>query len=135
MKCERCPAGWESGGMTDCGYEVDSYGCLILGAGIMDDNCKLSADQIDKRLAELKAYEDGKIERPQWVANRFIREMDDNWWIGHELGIFLPGFPPPKMKNGCYERLHSSIGITDTYKMGYREGYDDAVSGKENKYK
>ena len=126
MKCERCPASWESGGMTSCGYECDSYGCMILGAEMLDDNCKLSKAEIEKRLQQLKDYEAGKIQRPQWVANRFMREMDANWEIGHRLGIFLPGFPQPKMMNGCYEHIESAMGCRDNYDMAYRKGYEDA---------
>ena len=126
MKCDRCPASWESGGMTRCGYECDSYGCMILGAEMLDDNCKLSKEEIEKRLRQLKDYEAGKIERPQWVANRFMREMDNNWGTGHRLGIFLPGFPPLKMMNGCYEHIESAIGVRDNYDMGHRKGYEDA---------
>lgn len=117
--------------MTDCGYECDSYGCMILGEGMLDDNCKFSLAEIEKRIQQLKDYEAGKIERPQWVANRFIREMDDNWRTGHRLGIFLPGFPPPKMMDGCYEHIESSMGICDNYNMAYRKGFEDAKAGKE----
>lgn len=130
MRCERCPAGWETGGMTDCGYECESYGCLILGEGITDAFCKLSKKEIEKRLAELKEYEAGRIERPQWVANRFIREMDAHSVTG-SFSVFLPGFPPLIMRDGCYSSLHSSMSISDTYKMAYREGYEDAKEGKE----
>lgn len=56
MKCDHCPAGWESGGMTSCGYECDSYGCKILGAEMLDDDCKLSLVEIEKRLQQLKDY-------------------------------------------------------------------------------
>lgn len=132
MKCERCPASWEVGGMTDCGYECDSYGCLILGAEILDDNCKLSKKEIEKKLNELKDYEAGKRERPQWVANRFIREMDSHSWTG-EFSVFLPGYPPLKMRDGCYSSIHSSMSIKDTYRMAYREGYEDAKEGKPPK--
>lgn len=114
MKCENCPAGWED---RDYEGECNSCGCLILGNDMFDDNCRLSADEIDKRLAQLKAYEDGKIDRPQWVVNRFIREMDNKWQFGHSLGIFLPAFPPPRMHNGCYQSIYSSIGLNDSVKM------------------
>ena len=114
MKCEECPAGWE-----DRSYEgeCNACGCLILGNDMFDDKCKLSANEIDKRLAQLKAYEEGKIDRPQWVANRFIRELDDKWQFGHSLGIFLPGFPPPRMHNGCYESIFSGMGLNDSVEM------------------
>ena len=134
MKCERCPASWESGGMTDCGYECDSYGCRILGAEIFDENCKLSEKEIRKKLQELRDYEAGKIERPQWVANRFIREMDAHSMIG-DFSVFLPGYPPLRMRDGCYSSIHSSMSIKDTYRMGYREGYEDAKEGKPPKEK
>ena len=133
MKCLECPASWEEGGMTDCGYECDSYGCRIFGLYQISDDCRLSRKEIKIRLQQLEDYEAGKIDRPQWVANRFMREMDDNWSLGHELGIFLPAFPPLRMKNGCYESIHSAHGIRDTYNMGYREGYEDAKAGKEMK--
>lgn len=55
-----------------------------------------------------------------------MREMDANWETGHRLGIFLPGFPPPKMMNGCYEHIESAIGNSNNYDMAYRNGYEDA---------
>lgn len=114
MKCENCPAGWE-----DMSYEgeCNACGCLILGNDMFDDDCSLSADEIDKRLAQLKAYEEGKIDRPQWIANRFIRELDHHWWPGHSLGIFLPPFPPPRMYKGCYDSIYSSMGLSDSVEM------------------
>ena len=130
MRCENCPAGWESGGMTDCGYECDSYGCLIYGENILlDADCKLTKQMIDDRLAQLKAYEEGKIERPKWVANRFIREMDEHCHDG-DLGVFLPGYPPVKMRNGCYANVHSGMDLKDSCEAAYRKGYEDAKAGK-----
>ena len=112
--------------MTSCGYECDSYGCMILGAEMLDDNCKLSKAEIEKRLQQLKDYEAGNIERPQWVANRFMRQMDNNWETGHRLGIFLPGFPPPKMMNGRYGHIESAMELSSNYDKAYRKGYEDA---------
>ena len=93
---------------------------------MLDDNCKLSKAEIEKRLQQLKDYEAGNIERPQWVANRFMREMDNNWETGHRLGIFLPGFPPPKMMNGRYGHIESAMELSNNYDMAYRKGYEDA---------
>jgi hypothetical protein len=130
MRCERCAASWDDGGMTDCGYECDSYGCLIYGENILlDADCKLTKRMVDDRLAQLKAYEDGKIERPKWVANRFIREMDDHCH-GSCLGTFLPGFPPIKMKNGSYASVHSGMDLKDSCEAAYLEGYEDAKAGQ-----
>ena len=105
MKCENCPAGWE-----DRSYEGEcgDFGCLIYGHEICLDNCRLSEAEINKRLKQWEDYTAGRIERPKWVANKFIREMDASWWFGHSLGIFLPGYPPPKMRNGCHESIYSS---------------------------
>ena len=55
-----------------------------------------------------------------------MREMDNTWGPGRRLGIFLPGFPPLKMMNGCYEHIESAIGVRDNYDMGHRKGYEDA---------
>lgn len=130
MKCLECPASWEVGGMTDCGYECDSYGCLILGVGLLDDNCHRSRTEVERRLQELKDYEDGKIDRPQWVANRFMREMDESCAFSGSLGYSLPAFPPLRMRKGVYNSLYSSMGLTDNAKMHYRNGYEDAKAGK-----
>lgn len=108
MNCEYCPAGWE-----ERSYEGECYdfGCIIKGHEMCDDNCRLSKAEIEKRLKEWKDYTSGKIGRPQWVANKFMRELDDNWMMGHSLGYMLPGFPPPWMKNGCHESLYSTSGV------------------------
>jgi len=131
MKCENCPAGWE-----DRSYEGEcgDFGCLIYGHEICLDNCRLSEAEINKRLKQWEDYTAGKIERPKWVANKFIREMDASWWFGHSLGIFLPGYPPPKMRNGCHESIYSSSSLNDNVKSAYMEGYEDARSGKENRF-
>ena len=132
-RCERCPAGWEKGGMTDCGYECDSYGCRILGYDMLDDNCKLSKKEIEKRLKQLEDYEAGKIDRPQWVANRFMRELDHSARI-HDGPSFSYSYPPVRMTRGVYFPL---MGSTDMYyeRSGeYRRGYEDAKAGKEPEY-
>ena len=130
-RCEYCPAGWE-----DRSYEgeCNGYGCRILGFEILDENCKLSKDQIRIRLKELEDYEAGKIERPQWVVNKFIREMDNNM-LDNRLGLFLPGYPPKRMRNGCYQSLHSGMSLQDTAEHNYKHGYQDAKDGKEPEYK
>jgi hypothetical protein len=69
MKCDNCPEAW-----VDRSYEgeCNACGCLILGNDMFDDNCRLSAEEIDKRLTQLKTYEDGKIDR-------MIRRMRNNY--------------------------------------------------------
>ncbi len=127
-RCEYCPAGWE-----DRSYEgeCNSFGCRIYGVEIVKDDCKLSKAEVEKRLQQLEDYEAGKIERPQWVANKFMRELDNSRaWLGH-LGLFLPGYPPPRMKNGCHENIYSSMNMKDNVEWAYKHGYQDAKDGKE----
>ena len=93
--CEECPAGWE-----DRGYEGECYdcGCIIYGEV---DGCRLTRAEITKRLRQRDEYQEGKIDRPQWVANKFMRQMDRR--------IFsCPAYPPKRMSNGCHESIYSA---------------------------
>ena len=93
--CEECPAGWE-----DRGYEGECYdcGCIIYGEA---DGCRLTRAEITKRLRQWEEYQEGKIDRPQWVVNKFIRQMDRR--------IFsCPTYPPRRMNNGCHESIYSA---------------------------
>lgn len=93
--CEECPAGWE-----DRGYEGECYdcGCIIYGEA---DGCRLTRAEITKRLRQWEEYQEGKIDRPQWVANKFMRQMDRR--------IFsCPAYPPKRMSNGCHESIYSA---------------------------
>lgn len=118
-KCEYCKAGWESRSYEG---ECEDYGCLIMGHGICDEDCKLTKAEINKRLKQLEDYEAGKIERPQWIVNRFIREMDDSMVFSGHLGYSLPGFPPQKMRKGCYESIASSAGLRSAMDAAYERG-------------
>ena len=132
MRCEHCPAGWEDGGMTSCGYEVDSCGCLIFGVDECHEDCKLSKTEIKRRLKQLKDYEAGKIDRPQWVANRFMRELDSAAAL-HGNPAFSYSYPPKRMRKGVY---YSLTGSTDRHyqsRADYRHGYEDAQAGKPMK--
>ena len=119
-KCEYCKAGWESRSYEG---ECEDYGCRSMGRGICNDNCKLKKAEINKRLKQLEDYEAGKIERPQWIVNRFIREMDDSMVFNGHLGYSLPGFPPQKMRNdGFYESIASSAGLRNAMDADYERG-------------
>ena len=134
-RCERCPASWESGGMTDCGYECDSYGCLIYGNDILlEDNCKLTKQMVNNRLAQLKAYEDGKVDRPLWVANRFMRELDHACAFSGEPSLNLPAYPPVRMRKGHYFSIYGRIDMNEQGRMDYRRGYEDAKTGRKLNY-
>lgn len=142
MKCDNCPAMWaERDIMTECGVEHGEYGCLIKGHGYggEDDSCSLTETEIRNRLWQLELYEKGEIKRPQWIANRFIHDMDSQ--MGVECG--LPGFPPHRMPktthydeygeehHGVYKSIY---GSTDAYYErchAYEQGYKDAQEGKE----
>lgn len=141
MKCDNCPAAWESSTNNENGYECDCYGCLIMGRyyGGEGESCSLTSTEVKNRLYDLKRYEKGEIVRPQWVANRFIREMDGQ--MGVECGY--PGFPPKRMPKtvhydecgeeyyGVYKYIY---GSTDSYYErchAYKDGYEDAKAGKE----
>lgn len=129
MKCENCPAGWE-----DRSYEgeCNDCGCLILGHDMFDDNCKLSRATIEKRLQQLEDYHSGKIKRPQWLVNRFMRELDHAAAL-FKCGLGLPGYPPKKTHDGLY---YSIYGSTDLHYQGeceYRRGYEDGKAGREYK--
>jgi len=143
MKCnEQCPALWVAGGGSyEYPDEVDCYGCRIYGMyrGDEDDHCRLNRKQIDKKLEELEAYEMGEIERPKWVAMRFVHDMD----ISMDLG--LPQFPPKKCYSEeitddfwgdgiCIKNMKPLYGKTDMHyakEHAYRQGYEDCKEGKE----
>lgn len=143
MKCsENCPAFWVMGGG---GYEypdeVDCYGCHIYGMyrGDEEDHCRLSREQIENKLTELEAYEQGEIDRPKWVAMRFIHDMDIS------MDLSLPHFPPERciskkfnddiFGEGTYvTNMKTLYGTTDMHyakSHAYRQGYEDAKEGKE----
>ena len=126
MRCENCPAGWE-----DRSYEgeCNDCGCLIYGHGLFNDNCRLSKDQIMKRLAELDEYEHGRIDRPQWVANRFLRELDDTCSFNGEPSYV--SYPPERMRKGVYYPLYGTVDMHYQRISDYRRGYEDAKAGKE----
>lgn len=133
MKCDNCPALW--GGraiMTECGYEYDDYGCYIFGmeVGGEDEKCKLSKNEIEKRLQQLDDYENGKIKRPKWLVNRFIHDMDRSCVFSGEPGCGLPQYPTIWHNN----KNRSLYGNTDMHyamRSAYRRGYEDAKAGKE----
>lgn len=142
MKCDNCPAMWaENDIMTECGVEHGDYGCLIQGRdrGSEGDSCSLTETEIRNRLFQLERYEHGEIIRPQWIANRFIRDMDRQ--MGVECG--LPGFPPRRMNGRVsideygeehYGSYKSIYGATDAYYErchAYEQGYADAKAGKK----
>lgn len=128
VKCDYCDAGWE-----DRSYEgeCESFGCLIYGNGIALENCALSQREITKRLKELKDYEAGKIERPQWVANRFIRELDESCAFSGEPSCMLPSYPPKRMNKGCYFSIYGRIDLHYERRAEYRRGYEDGKNGME----
>ena len=130
MKCESCPAGWENRSYEG---ECSDFGCIIYGSGICRDDCRLSRAEIEKRVKQWEDYTSGRIERPQWVANKFVREMDAAWWFGHKLGVFLPGFPPLRMHDGCHEGIYSASSLKESCGSAYREGYEDAKTCKPMK--
>jgi len=132
MKCENCPAAWE-----DRSYEgeCNDCGCRIMGHDMVGDDCSLSLKEVNKRLDQLEDYHNGKIERPQWVVNRFIRELDAcNSMFGLDLG--LPAYPPKKTNNSLYKSIYGRIDVTYSEYSAYRQGYEDAKKGlEENPYK
>lgn len=101
MKCENCPAGWENRSYEG---ECNDCGCQIYGHGIFNDNCKLTRSEIEKRLKQLGHYEAGMIERPKWVAERFLREADSEY-------KFLVSYPPKRMTKGVYYPLYGEISL------------------------
>lgn len=139
MKCDHCPAVWEDGGWTECGYECNSYGCVIFGENIggEGESCGLKKKDVEFRLQQIEDYEHGKIERPQWMANKFIREMD--------MAIAnFPRFPPkrPRIRtinteyDGVITYAESVRVISECeqhYELAhaYRKGYEDAKAGRE----
>ena len=128
--CDYCPAAWEDSTNNENGYECEAYGCKIYGLyrASEGDSCGLSAKEVEKRLQQLKDYEAGKIKRPQWVANKFLRELDSQM---SEVKCGLPGYPPVWMRNGCYMSLQAETDIYYTQTHAYRDGYEDAKAGKE----
>lgn len=144
MKCtENCPAFWvQGGGGYEYPDEVDCYGCRIYGMyrGGEGDYCNLTKNKIDKKLTELEAYEMGEIDRPNWVAMRFIHDVDIS------MDLHLPQFPPKrciseKFKDEfwgeeviCVKNRKNLYGTTDMHYEkadAYRKGYEDAKEGKE----
>lgn len=132
MKCEFCPAAWE-----DRSYEgeCNDCGCRIMGHDMVGDDCSLSLKEVNRRLDQLEDYHNGKIERPQWVVNRFVRELDAcNSMFSLDLG--LPAYPPKKTNNSLYKSIYGRIDITYSEYSAYRQGYEDAKNGEEkNPYK
>lgn len=129
MKCEYCPAGWEERSYEgECG----DYGCRILGHGICDDDCRLSAAEVEKRLKQLEEYEAGNIDRPQWIVNRFMRELDGTCIFNGEPSHV--SYPPVRMRKGVYYPLYGSVDMHYQRLADYREGYEDGKAGKEMKY-
>ena len=144
MKCtENCPAFWvQGGGGYEYPDEVDCYGCQIYGMyrGGDGDHCNLTKNQIEKKLEELEAYEMGEIDRPNWVAMRFIHDMDGAGDCG------LPMFPPKrcvvkKIEDDDFDEpyyyctnmksIHGNTDLNFAQTCAYRKGYDDAKEGKE----
>ena len=142
MKCsENCPAFWvKGGGGYEYPDEVDCYGCQIYGMyrGGEGDYCNLKKNQIEKMLGELEAYEMGEIDRPNWVAMRFIRDMDGAGDCG------LPQFPPKRCDiekiddifDDAYfitnmKSLYGYVDLRFAKSDAYRKGYEDAKEGKE----
>jgi len=121
MKCENCPAGWE-----DRSYEgeCNDCGCLIYGHGLFNDKCRLSKATVEKRLRQLQDYEAGKIKRPKWVAERFLRELDSEY-------KFHVAYPPVMMTKGVYYPLYGEVSMHYQMASDYRHGYEDAKAGKE----
>lgn len=146
MKCsEECPAFWmQGGGGYEYPDEVDCYGCMIYGMyrGDDEDRCRLTRAQIDRKLEELEAYEKGEIERPKWVAMRFIHDMDISG------DIDLPSFPPKRciseqvkddifgdcvcVKN--YKSIYGEVDVSWERQIEYERGYRDAENGKKQDY-
>ncbi len=129
MKCEHCPAGWENRSYEG---ECDDYGCKILGYEICDDDCKLSRAEVEKRLKQLEEYEAGKIKRPQWIVNKFIRELDGTCIFNGEPSHV--SYPPIWMRKGVYYPLYGPVDMHYQRLSDYREGYEDGKNGKEMKY-
>ena len=128
--CEYCPAGWEDRSFEG---ECNDCGCLIMGRDV--DGCNLSLKEINKRLDQLEDYHNGKIERPQWVVNRFMRELDDCYSM-YQLDLALPSYPPKKTHDNLYQHMYGRIDVTYSEYSAYRQGYEDAKNGEEeNPYK
>lgn len=127
MKCENCPAGWE-----DRSYEgeCNDCGCLIMGRDIFKDDCRLSRAEIDRRLKQLEDYHSGKIKRPKWVVERFIRELD-HCAVLFRLGLGVPSYPPIKTKDNVYYSLHGNTDMHYQSESEYRRGYEDGKNNRE----
>ena len=132
MKCDNCPAAWaERDVMTECGVEHGEYGCLIRGLGYSGegDGCYLKKAQVDRFLRELDDYENGKIKRPKWLVNRFIRDMDSCCVFSGEPGCGLPRYPTI-WHNKKNRSLYGSTDMHYQMASSYRKGYEDAKNGK-----
>lgn len=129
MKCDNCPAMWEDSTNNENGYECNSYGCIIRGLyyGGEGESCYLTKDQVDKRLKEWEDYTTGKINRPEWVARKFLRELDSQM-ATCECG--LPGYPPKRMSNGCHKSIYGSTDVHYDMISAYRRGYEDCENGE-----
>lgn len=127
MKCENCPAGWEERSYEG---ECQDCGCLIMGHDLFFDDCWISISEAQKRIRQLKDYESGKIERPQWVANRFMRELDDCCAFSGGPSIQLPAYPPARMNNGFYFSIYGAGDLYNERCAAYKQGYEDAKAGK-----
>lgn len=129
MKCDSCPASWEQGGMTSCGYECDAYGCIIRGLyyGGTGESCYLTEKQVERRLKEYKDYTAGKIERPKWIAEKFMRELDDKMTT---VQCGLPGYPPKWMRDGYHKSIYGTTDLHYERVDAYQAGYKDAKAGK-----
>ena len=125
MKCEFCPAAWE-----DRSYEgeCNDCGCRIMGHDMVGDDCSLSLKEVNRRLDQLEDYHNGKIERPQWVVNRFIRELDNCYQL-FKLDLAIPLYPPKKMNNGVYKGMYGSTDMYYERCHAYEQGYEDAKKG------
>ena len=128
-RCENCPASWE-----DRSYEgeCNDFGCQIMGHGICDNDCRLTKSEIEKRLQQLEDYEAGKIKRPQWIANRFMRELDSTCVFDGKPG-HTP-YPPVRMWKGVYYPIYGPTDMHYQSRADYRRGYEDAKAGKEMRY-
>ena len=129
MKCDNCPAGWE-----DRSYEgeCNDFGCLIYGHEIVREKCPLTNEEIKERLRQLERYEAGEIVRPQWIVNRFMRELDDTCSFNGEPHHV--SYPPRRMTKGVYYPLYGSVDMYYQTMSDYRRGYEDAKARKEPEY-
>jgi hypothetical protein len=90
------------------------------------ESCYLTKAQVERRLQEWEEYTSGKIERPEWVVKKFMRDLD--YQMQYEC--HLPGYPPKRMYDGCHKHIQ---GVTDMHyqmRADCRKGYEDAKAGK-----